>query len=165
MARAATIALGEFGRILRADDGVAAASAALTQIGELNIPILTGAEILDLHAAPELTEKSATIKYPVLYLYCERLENKLREKFRTFSGTAELTAELRVSHDHIGGLQQQVQTYVDAITDVLDAKRGPWGDNVFFTGGYEVTFGPVKRGGRNYLQIAKVRFDVHVSVN
>jgi hypothetical protein len=164
MARAVSIALNELGKILRADDGVAAACAALTELSELSMPPITGAEIFDLHAAPELTERSASVKYPVMYVYCERLVNSLKEKFRTFSGTAELTAEIRVSHDHIDELQQRLQTYVDALTDVLDKKRGAWGETVFFTGGYEVLFGPVKRGGRNYLQTARVRFEVHVSV-
>jgi hypothetical protein len=53
--------------------------------------------------------------------------------------------------------------YVDAITQVLDKSRGDWGDGVFFDGGYEVTFGGVKHGGRNFLQIAKVVFALEIS--
>jgi hypothetical protein len=46
---------------------------------------------------------------------------------------------------------------------VLDGNRGSWGEGAFFTGGYEVTFDPVQHGGKNFLQIAKVVFDVDLS--
>ena len=50
-----------------------------------------------------------------------------------------------------------------AITQVLDNSRGDWGDGVFFAGGYEVAFGGIKHGGRNFLQIAKVAFVLEIS--
>jgi hypothetical protein len=56
-----------------------------------------------------------------------------------------------------------LQAYVDAITQVLDNSRGDLGDGTFFDGGYEVTFGGVKHGGRHFLQIAKVLFVLEVS--
>jgi hypothetical protein len=34
---------------------------------------------------------------------------------------------------------------------------------MFYAGGYDVEFGPVKRGGKNFLQSAKVSFEVDVS--
>jgi hypothetical protein len=36
---------------------------------------------------------------------------------------------------------------------------------MFYTGGYEVQFGPVKQGGKNYLQVAKVKFEVNMSAD
>jgi hypothetical protein len=36
---------------------------------------------------------------------------------------------------------------------------------MFYSGGYEVVFGPVKRGGRNFLQAAKITFEIGVSKN
>jgi len=49
------------------------------------------------------------------------------------------------------------------VTQVLDANRGSWGQGMFFTGGYEVKFDPVQHGGRNFLQVAKVTFEVDLS--
>ena len=49
-------------------------------------------------------------------------------------------------------------------TDVLDKKRGSWTGGVFYTGGYEIQFSPIKRGGRNFVQSAKVELTVNVSV-
>jgi hypothetical protein len=46
---------------------------------------------------------------------------------------------------------------------VLDSNRGSWGQGVFFTGGYEVSFDPVQHGGRNFLQVARVSFEVDLS--
>jgi hypothetical protein len=57
-----------------------------------------------------------------------------------------------------------LELYVEAITGVLDANRGDWGNGVFYGGGYEVTFGASKHGGKNFLQAARVTFDVDVSI-
>jgi hypothetical protein len=58
-----------------------------------------------------------------------------------------------------------LQLYVDAVTRVLDRSRGDWSEGMYYTGGYEVTFGAVKRGGKNFVQTAKVAFEVGVSRN
>jgi hypothetical protein len=72
--------------------------------------------------------------------------------------------EVRSSQDRLEGLERQVQLYVDAVTKVLDGNRGDWGDGFFYGGGYEVVFGPVKRGGKSYLQTARISVDVDVSI-
>ena len=36
------------------------------------------------------------------------------------------------------------------MTKALSASRGDWGDGMFYTGGYEVSFGRVKQGGKNF---------------
>ena len=104
-------------------------------------------------------------KYPAVHVYCEKLSNTLREKFRTFSGKARMVVEARVSQDRLEGLERQSQLLVDAITDVLDASRGDWGAGMLYNGGYEVMYGPVKSGGRNLIQITKVTFEVDISGN
>ena len=103
------------------------------------------------------------MKYPVVHVYCDRIQNLLVEKFRRFSGKVRTVAEIRVSQDRIEGLEEQTRLYVDAITQVLDQNRGSWDQGMFYTGGYEVKFEPVQHGGRNLLQIAKVIFEVDLS--
>lgn len=76
-----------------------------------------------------------------------------------------MTAEVRVSQDRLEGVESQLQLYVDALTQVLDQGRGDLGDGVFYAGGYEVSYSPVKHGGRNFLQTAKVTFTVDISSN
>jgi hypothetical protein len=113
----------------------------------------------------ELIERSTDAGFPALQVYCDRVINDLREKFRTFSGRAEMAVEVRASQDRLEGLEQMLQFYVDAVTRVLDQNRGDWGEGMFYTGGYELAFGPVKRGGKHFVQVAKIKFDVGVSRN
>jgi hypothetical protein len=103
------------------------------------------------------------VKYPVIHVYVDRIRNQLTEKFRMFSGKARTVAEVRVSQDRIDGVEEQLRLYVEAITGVLDGNRGSWGEGAFFAGGYEVAFEPVKHGGKNFIQIAKVTFEVDLS--
>lgn len=129
----------------------------------LSEPVLKASHVLPRNVSPELEEKSTGVQYPAFQVYCEKVHNALREKFRTFSGTARLTVEVRASQDRLENLEQRLGIYVDGVTAVLDANRGDWGLGMFFTGGYDIAIAPVRHGGRNFLQIAKVSFDVQVS--
>ena len=88
---------------------------------------------------------------PIVYVYCEKVVNDLREKFRTFSGTADLCVEIRVSHEHMDDLTvltPDVCRGGDGRTWTSDEDSGRKG--IFYTGGYEIQFSPIKRGGRNF---------------
>lgn len=115
------------------------------------------------NVAMELAERSLPVRYPALHIYCEKLANNQREKFRTFSGTAEMAVEVRVSQDRLEGLEDAMATLVEAVTRVLEQNLGDWGEGMFFGGGYEASFGAVKHGGKNFVQVAKVKFVVGIS--
>ncbi len=132
------------------DTGVALAPIPAAYIVNQNVPFA-------------LAEKAQAVKYPAMYVYTDRVRNLLTEKFRVFSGKVRTVTEVRVSQDGIEGLEELRRVYVVGVTQVLDANRGSWGEGAFYTGGYEVTFDPVQHGGRNYLQIAKVSFEVEFS--
>jgi uncharacterized protein (DUF433 family) len=51
------------------------------------------------------------------------------------------------------------------VTDVLDRHRGAWGMGIFHSGTYEITFQAAKRGGKNFIQSARVRVETHVSLD
>lgn len=125
------------------------------------IPI---SRIVALNATFELVEKSAGAKYPLIHIYCEKVVNGLREKFRTFSGKAHMAMEIRVSQDRLEGTEKQLQLYVDAATSVLDSHRGNWDGEAFYAGGWEAAFGQVKQGGKHFIQTAKITFAVDVSI-
>ena len=74
-----------------------------------------------------------------------------------------MAIEVRHSQDRLDGLQDALELYADAVTQVLDANRGDWGDGMFYGGEYEVAFGAVKQGGKNFIQVAKVTFEIGVS--
>ncbi len=119
--------------------------------------------IVALNANVEISEKTGHAHYPALLVYCDKLSNSLKEKFRQFSGKAHVVVEVRCSHDRIEGLENATQLYVDAVCALLDDSRGDWGSGSFYSGGYDVIYEPVGRGGKNFLQRARVGFDIEVS--
>lgn len=151
--------------VLAAGKGLPAALEALSKQQGLTLPSIAAHQIIPQNVAPEVSDQSTVNKYPLVYVYCTKVVNELREKFRTFSGDAQMVVEARVSQDRLDQIETNLQAYVDAITQVLDSSRGDWGDGVFFDGGYEVTFGGVKHGGKNFLQIAKVTFILEISAD
>jgi hypothetical protein len=145
--------------------GVNAGLAALTQSDRDFAGLIDAAQIRAQNVAPDTAEKALGAKYPGIAVYCEKITNELREKFRTFSGTVQMAMELRHSQDRLEGLQDRLELYVDAAMQMLNSQRGDWGDGMFFGGEYQVSFGPVKQGGRNFIQVAKVTFEIGVSKN
>ena len=143
--------------------GVNSNLAALTQADQALAGPLDMAQVRAQNVAAELAERSSAVKYPVVNVYCDKVTNRLTEKFRTFSGTAQMTIEVRHSQDRLEGLQDSLQLYADAVTQVLAANRGDWGDGTFYAGGYEASFGAIKSGGKNFIQVAKVTFEIGVS--
>jgi hypothetical protein len=113
----------------------------------------------------ELAEKIPGTHYPVLLVHCERVKNTLKQKFSRFSGTASIAVEARVSSDRAEGLEDQTQTYVDAIVSLLEDSKGNWGDGIYYPGCYEVAYGALRPGGKRFLKTARVSFDLEVHTN
>lgn len=145
--------------------GLAPAIGALAADAEVDPYSVLPAAISALNVAPELAEKSTAVKYPQVHLYCERVINEQREKFRRFSGRVRLVAEARVSQSRLEGIETKAQVLADAITEVLDGLRGNWGEGMFYGGGYEIIYGPVKPGGKNFVQVTKVAFEIIASAD
>jgi len=137
--------------------------AELCRVENVLAPQVLASQVRSQNVAAEIAERAGEIVYPAVHVYCEKIANEMREKFRTFSGRAFLAAEVRVSQDQLEGIERKLQLCVDAVTRVLDDNRGDWGDGIFYAGGYEAVFQPVKRGGKNFAQTAKVSFELGVS--
>lgn len=163
MASITRSAIARTAELLTAPAGLNGALAEMSEGSGVSLPGIEGKQILTQNVAAELAEKSLEWRYPAITIYCEKIRNELKEKFRTFSGLVQLTVEVRVTHDRLDGLETAAETYASAVMQVLDKSRGDWGNGMHFGGEYEVEFGPVKRGGRGFLQIAKVRFEVFAS--
>src|SRR6185312_17097647 len=119
--------------------------------------------ILAQNASVEISEKTGSTHYPALLVYCDKVSNTQREKFRQFSGKAHMVVEVRHSQERLDSIESNLQVYVDAVCALLDDSRGDWGGGSFYGGGYDVHYEPVARGGINFLQKAKVGFEVEVS--
>ncbi len=165
MANIGTRTTSKFLQLLTTPAGLSENLAAVGELLGIVLPPLSERQIFVQNVAQELVERSVDAKSPTLLLYCEKISNDLREKFRTFSGKAFMAIEVRVSQDRIEGLGKSLEIYVDTVTRILDQNRGDWGNGMFYTGGYEAVFGDMKHGGRNFIQTAKVRFEVAVSID
>ena len=150
-------------QLLTGTGGVDSGLVALTQADGGPLSPLNAAQVRAQNVAPEMADQSNTMQYPAINVYCEKVANKLTEKFRTFSGTVQVAIEIRHSQDRLDGLQDALETYADAVMQVLNANRGDWGSGMFYGGEYQAAFGAIKRGGKNFLQAAKITFEIGVS--
>jgi hypothetical protein len=165
MAMTGSVATRKMVEFLTAPDkGLGPAVAGIAEVTGVELSPIPPAHVVNQNISFELSERAQVVKYPVVHVYTDRVRNLLTEKFRKFSGKARTVAEVRISQDRIEGVEEQVRLYVEAVTQILDANRGSWGEGAFFTGGYEVSIDPVRHGGRNFLQIAKVEFEVDLSL-
>ncbi|HTM48813.1 MAG TPA: hypothetical protein VL285_09045 [Bryobacteraceae bacterium] len=165
MANIGTRATTKLFQLLKTPAGLSENLAAVAELEGLILAPISDRQVLIQNVAQEFLERSLDLKYPTLLLYCEKITNDLREKFRTFSGKAQMAIEVRVSQDRIEGLEKLLEVYVDTVTRILDQNRGDWGNGMFYTGGYEATFGEMKHGGRNFIQTGKIRFEVLASID
>ena len=165
MSRPANAVTGKILKLLTSSPGVNTNLDTLAQLEQTPLAPLTDRQIRAQNVSIELSDRSADMGYPAVYVYCDKVANLLTEKFRSFSGKAHIVVEVRLSQDRMDGLEKVMQLYVEAITQILEHNGGDWGQGMFYTGGYEVTFGPVKKGGRNFIQIAKITFEVGASSN
>ena len=149
--------------LLSAPQGLNACIATLALAENVTLPAIGQNQILAQNVSIELAERSTDVQYPAVNVYCEKIVNQLKEKFRNFSGIAVMAIEMRVSQDRLEGIEDQLQMYTDAVTQVLDQNRGDWGEGMFYAGCYEAALGPVKHGGQNFIQVGKVSFNVGVS--
>jgi len=148
--------------LMEPKDGVDIRVAAI-QDGAGEMPLSPVREVIMQNAGVETVDKAGNAKYPALCIYCEKLSNTLKEKFRAFSGKASVVVEIRYSQDHLEAIESRLQVYVDAVCALLGESKGDWQNGVFYTGGYEVSYEAATKGGKNYLQRAKVKFEVEVS--
>jgi hypothetical protein len=149
--------------LLSAPQGLNACVSTLAQAENITLPPAGQNQILAQNVSIELAERSTDVQYPAVNVYCEKIVNQLKEKFRNFSGKGIMAIEVRVSQDRLEGIEDQLQVYLDAVTQVLDQNRGDWGEGMYYAGCYEAALGPVKHGGRNFIQVGKVTFEVGVS--
>jgi hypothetical protein len=163
MAALGSAATKKVREMLTAATGLPFAVAAIAERDRVDLPQLDASQVVAQNVAHLTAERSAGVTYPAVYTYCEGLANLQKEKFRTFSGKAQMVVEVRVTHDRLERVSKNLEYYAGAVTEVLDANRGDWGGGMFYTGGYKVEFGPIKQGGKNFLQAAKILFEVEVS--
>jgi hypothetical protein len=164
MAYVASAVTRAFLDLLNAKSGVAGQLALRLQLGELRLPEVPFPGIAEQHTAVDLSDRAQGHKYPQVLVYCERIQNLQTEKFRRFSGRADLVAEVRHSQDRLEELEERTHLYVEAVLAVLEDCRGEWGAGIYYCGKYEVKFEAVKRGGKNFVKVARVSVPVEINI-
>jgi hypothetical protein len=165
MANAGTLATTRLLHLLETPAGLSENLGAVAELLGLTLAPIEATQIFTQSVAQKLVERAVDMKFPALLLYCEKITNDLKEKFRTFSGKAHMAIEVRISQDRIEGVSDLLQIYVDTLTRILDQNRGDWGNGMFYTGGYQAVFGQMEHGGRNFIQTGKITFEVAVSID
>lgn len=163
MARAGSASTRRVAELLRSPQGLAQSIAALSMVDGVVMPSLDTGQIVEANAGTDALEQLTGFRYPAVNVYCEKISNTQREKFRSFSGTVKVAVDVRVTSDTLPGLTDQLHFYVEALTRLLDVSRGSWGLGLSYAGEYDVTYGPAKAGGKNYVQSAKVSMPIDVS--
>lgn len=152
-------------QLLTAPAGLNAAIMAMAQESSVSLQPIATKQFFTNNVTNEIAEKSEEVKYTAVYVYCDKIANTLQEKFRSFSGHLQMAIEVRVSQDRLDGVEQSAQLYTESVTQTLNEIRGDWGQGLFYTGTYDVSFGPVKHGGKNFIKTVKITFPVEASVS
>jgi len=151
--------------LLNAPTGLNATISALAQTVDTPLPPVPAAQFFTDNVSNEIAEKTQDIKYTAVYVYCEKMANTLKEKFRSFSGYLQMVVDVRVSQDRLDGIDRASQLYSESLAQTLNQLRGDWGQGLFYAGTYDISFGPVKHGGKNFLKSVKITFPLDASID
>lgn len=131
----------------------------------VNVPPITSAQVLLSSATADVADMDLQLTYPRICVYSSALKNAQTEKFRSFSGSAIIAAEVFASGNLVSDTDQWIHFYVEGMTQILRQSIGDWGNGMFFSGVYEIQLQAPKAGGFGYVQSAKVTCSVNVSLN
>ncbi|MBV8812518.1 MAG: hypothetical protein JO033_27925, partial [Acidobacteriaceae bacterium] len=92
-------------------------------------------------------------------------KNTQVEKFRSFSGTIEVFSDIWASGDFATQTDEWIHYYIEAVTTILRANTGNWGDGIFFSGRYQVKLQPPKVGGLGFVEVATVTCILDASIS
>jgi hypothetical protein len=152
--------------MLRADNGIRHVLRLVAEAqGQEIQPFMGDVQMSTANISVELLDRNTGSKYPQINVYCEKFVNSQRERFRAFSGTAQAVIEVRVSHDRLEQLDQQLNTHVESIIHLMQQSRGNWGAGLHYSGTFEVIFSPIKPGGKHFIRAARVQLPIEVSID
>lgn len=138
--------------------------AEIAAAAQIQLPVIAATQIVASSAGPDLADNNILLSYPRVCLYTNGIQNKQTEKFRSFSGIVTVVAEVWASANLLTQTDQWIHFYVEAVTELLRASIGDWGDGILFSGKYEVQFQPPKPGGFGFVESSKVTIILNVSL-
>jgi hypothetical protein len=136
----------------------------LAQSAGVAIPLITSDQVVLSSAAREIGDREIEFNYPRVCVYSSQMKNTQQEKFRSFSGGIAVVADIWSSGNLVDDSDQWIHYYVEALTSILRADRGDWGDGFLFSGVYDAQLQPPKIGGFGYVELARVTCGLNVSL-
>ncbi|HEY3455870.1 MAG TPA: hypothetical protein VGK64_14790 [Bryobacteraceae bacterium] len=150
--------------LLTTNDLLAQTITSLAQEAGITIPVISSDQVVVSSAARELGDREIEFNYPRVCVYSSQMKNTQEEKFRSFSGGIVVAADIWASGNLLDDSDQWIHYYVEALTAILRANRGDWGDGFLFSGIYDVQLQPPKIGGFGYVELARVTCGLNVSL-
>ncbi len=98
-------------KLTSAVDGVNARVAAI-ETADPSVQTIGIQTVITQNASVDISEKTGHAHYPALLVYCDKVSNTLKEKFRQFSGKAHMVVEVRHSQDQLTAIEANLSTYV-----------------------------------------------------
>jgi hypothetical protein len=138
---------------------ISAANTALTT----SVPPIPVSEIVLSSAAPDLADRNVQLTYPRINIYTSGLKNTQVEKFRAFSGTLTVVAEIWSSGDFVSQSDTWIHVYTECCSELLQKSVGDWGNGLFYSGAYDVQFTAPRPGGLGFVQSARLTVSLGVS--
>lgn len=160
MANLCMAALTHLRGLFLASDGLGYEAGLIAARDGVELGGFSEGSVLIQNVAPDLADENVPVSYPAVYLYADRMENRLVEKFRKFSGSVAVIAELRASGERFADLEGQLARYVEAAGIVLGRNQGSWTENLAFDGAYAVRFERIRLGGKNFAQSARIEIEL-----
>jgi hypothetical protein len=151
--------------LLTNNDALTSAIGLLAAQAGMVVPPLTSSQVVLSSAGNEVADKEILLTYPRICLYSSQMKNAQWEKFRSFSGSIAVVAEVWASGNLIGDADQWIHFYVEGLTAILRANIGDWGDGFAFSGIYDVQLQPPKAGGFGYTELAKLTCSLDISLS
>lgn len=137
----------------------------IAALANKNIPTIDSNQVVISSIAPDLADKDVQLSYPRVCLYSNVVKNAQTEKFRSFSGAVGVVAEAWASANLVTQTDEWIHYYVEAITTILRANAGDWGNGMFFSGRYDVKFQQPKAGGLGFVESAAITCSIEASLS
>lgn len=159
------IATQKVANLLTQGNALQAQIATIAGMADEIVPTIGPGQVVISSVSPDLGDKDVQLAYPRVCLYSNVVKNAQTEKFRSFSGAVGVVAEAWASANLVTQTDLWIHYYVEAITSILRNNIGDWGDNMFYSGRYDVKFQQPKAGGLGFVESAAITCSIEVSRN
>ncbi len=129
------------------------------------LPPISNSQIVISSMSPEVADHNAQMTYPRVLIYSTHVKNTHVQKFRSFSGSIAVVAEVWFSANLLAATGTSLHYYVEALTSVLRANQGAWEAGFYFSGLYDVQLQTAKAGGFGFVESARITCSLDVNIN